>query len=58
LQDPSGAAQQGSSDVIKKNVNSHKNPILSLKWLPNGVEIDRKHFYNFTTNNCYLKSLN
>ena len=49
LQDPTGAAQQaGSSEVLKKNVNSHKNPVLCLKWFPNAVEIDRK--FNFSVN--------
>lgn len=50
LQDPSGAAQQGASEVIRKNVNSHKNPVLSLKWLPNSIEIDRKHFSSVNPN--------
>ena len=49
LQDPTGA-QQASSEIIKKNVNSHKNPVLSLKWIPNTMEIDRK--FNVNLNTC------
>lgn len=48
LQDPAGAAL-ASSEVIKKNVNSHKNPVLALKWLPNSIEIDRKFNVNPNT---------
>jgi len=32
--------------VIKKNVSSHKNPIVSLQWLPNAIEIDKRNIYN------------
>ena len=49
LQDPTGAATQGS-EVVKKNVNSHKNPVLALKWIPSTIEIDRK--FNIGVNTC------
>jgi hypothetical protein len=50
LQDPTGAAQQaGSSEVLKKNVNSHKNPVLALKWLPHTMEIDKRFNLNLNT---------
>lgn len=49
LQDPTSAALQGS-EVVKKNVNSHKNPVLALKWIPSTIEIDRK--FNLATNTC------
>ena len=51
LQDP-GSISAGGSDLLKKNINSHKNAILCLKWLPNSIEIDRKNFYNLITNTC------
>ena len=49
LQEP-GSIQAGGTDILKKNINSHKNAILCLKWLPNSIEIDRKNFYNLITN--------
>ena len=47
LQDPTSAAQ-ASSDVVRKNVNSHKNPVLALKWIPSVMELDRK--FNVSAN--------
>ena len=53
LQDP-GIFQQ-TTELVVKNVNSHKNPVLSLKWLPNTIEIDKKHYYNVTTPTGLIK---
>ena len=35
LQDPTNITQV--TDTIKKNVPSHKAPIVCLKWFPNGL---------------------
>ncbi len=37
LQDPSSVAQV--TDQIKRNVPSHKAPVVCLKWFPSGLEI-------------------
>lgn len=45
LQDPSGQSGVGN-EVLRKMVNSHKNPVLCIKWLPSTIEFDRKYIYN------------
>jgi hypothetical protein len=30
------------TDQIKKNVPSHRSPVLCLKWFPSGLELDMK----------------
>jgi|688.fasta_scaffold281964_2 hypothetical protein len=43
LQDPSSI--QPVSDAIKRNIPSHKSPVLCIKWFPSSLEIDiRKSF--------------
>lgn len=48
LQDPSGQSGVGT-EVLRKMVNSHKNPVLCIKWLPSSIEFDRKYIYNLIT---------
>ena len=40
LQDP--ASVQQVSDTVKRNVASHKAPIICIKWFPSGLELDMK----------------
>lgn len=40
LQDP--ASVQQVSDTVKRNVASHKAPIVCIRWLPSGLELDMK----------------
>jgi hypothetical protein len=44
LQEPFGVPPVIPVDIYsnKKNINSHRNPILSIEWLPIGLEIDWK----------------
>ncbi|EGR33375.1 hypothetical protein IMG5_055180 [Ichthyophthirius multifiliis] len=46
LQDPASASAPITNEVIKKNVNSHKNPVLSLQWLPTTIEFNSKAILN------------
>ncbi len=46
LQDPASAQAPITNEVIKKNLNSHKNPVLSLEWLPTSIEFDRRQIIN------------
>lgn len=48
LQDPSGQSGVGT-EILRKTVNSHKNPVLCIKWLPSSIEFDRKYIYNLLT---------
>ena len=43
LQDSSSVSAASNNEIIKKNVSSHKNPVLGLEWLPINVEFDRKN---------------
>ena len=40
LQDP--ASVQQVSDTVKRNVASHKAPIVCIRWFPSGLELDMK----------------
>ena len=53
LQDPSSASQGNTTDILKKQVPSHRNPVLCLRWLPVSIEIDRKIFYNLLQNTSF-----
>ncbi|KAL4510230.1 hypothetical protein ABPG72_010423 [Tetrahymena utriculariae] len=56
LQDPSSAQQLPNNEIVRKNVCSHKNPVLSISWIPPTVEFDRKVFNNVvhpTHGDCY-----
>ena len=44
LQDPSNLIPV--SDQIKRNVPSHKNPVVCLKWFPSTLEIEMKKSYS------------
>ena len=44
LQDPSSVAP--IQDTIKKNVPSHKAPILCIRWFPPGLEIEIRKSYS------------
>lgn len=44
LQDPSSIMPV--TDTIKRNVPSHKSPVLSIKWFPSGLELDMKKSYS------------
>ena len=44
LQDPSSVAQV--TDQVKRNVPSHKAPVVCLKWFPSGLEIEIKKSYS------------
>ncbi|CAD8180809.1 unnamed protein product [Paramecium pentaurelia] len=44
LQDPASYQAAAANDVLKKQVASHKSPVLALKWFPIGMEFDKKHF--------------
>lgn len=43
LQDPSSI--QPVADTIKRNVPSHKAPVLCIKWFPTTLELDMKKSY-------------
>ena len=49
LQDPSSI--QPVSDAIKRNIPSHKSPILCIKWFPSSLEIDIKKSYSALVTN-------
>lgn len=49
LQDPGNIAP--ITDQMKKNVPSHRNPILCLKWFPTGLEIDIKKSFSTLVHN-------
>ena len=44
LQDPSSAA--AITDQIKRNVPSHKSPVVAVKWFPPTLEIEMKKSYS------------
>ena len=44
LQDPSNI--QPVTDQIKRNVPSHKSPVVCLKWFPSTLEIEMKKSYS------------
>jgi WD40 repeat protein len=44
LQDPSSVTPV--TDTIKKNVPSHKAPVLCIQWFPSGLEIEIKKSYS------------
>eukprot|EP00825_Cyclidium_porcatum_P013489 TRINITY_DN1710_c0_g1_i3.p1 TRINITY_DN1710_c0_g1~~TRINITY_DN1710_c0_g1_i3.p1 ORF type:complete len:391 (-),score=72.50 TRINITY_DN1710_c0_g1_i3:242-1414(-) len=46
LQDTQTSSNQSSQDVIKKNVSSHKNPVLCMQWIPTGIEVDKKQVHH------------
>jgi hypothetical protein len=44
LQDPSSILP--ITDTIKRNIASHKSPIICIKWFPSGLELDMKKSYS------------
>lgn len=34
------------TDTIKRNVPSHKSPVVCIKWFPSGLELDLKKSYS------------
>lgn len=46
LQDPSSSSAQ-SSETVKRNVSSHRNPVTALCWLPPTIEFDKKAFFQY-----------
>ncbi|CAD8097048.1 unnamed protein product [Paramecium sonneborni] len=44
LQDPASYQAGSSNEVLRKQVASHKNSVLAVKWFPIGVDFDKKHF--------------
>ncbi|CAD8192077.1 unnamed protein product [Paramecium pentaurelia] len=44
LQDPASYQAGSSNEVLRKQVASHKNFVLAVKWFPIGMEFDKKHF--------------
>lgn len=44
LQDPSTVTT--ITDQIKRNVPSHKSPVVSVKWFPQTLEIEMKKSYS------------
>eukprot|EP01017_Pseudomicrothorax_dubius_P046521 TRINITY_DN8202_c0_g1_i6.p1 TRINITY_DN8202_c0_g1~~TRINITY_DN8202_c0_g1_i6.p1 ORF type:complete len:722 (-),score=183.31 TRINITY_DN8202_c0_g1_i6:12-2177(-) len=39
-----------SSELVRKNVNSHKGPALCVRWLPKAIKMDLKTFSNVLPN--------
>lgn len=44
LQDPSSILPV--TDTIKRNVPSHKSPVMCIKWFPSGLELDIRKSYS------------
>ena len=49
LQDPSNVAP--ITDQVRKNVPSHRQPVLFLKWFPSGLELEMKKSFSTIVNN-------
>jgi hypothetical protein len=57
LQDPASVQAGNTTEILRKQIASHKNPVLCLRWLPASIEIDRKVFYNLLPNTCIKDDL-
>lgn len=49
LQDPSSALP--INDQVKRNVASHRQPVLCIKWFPNGLELEMKKSFSIVSTN-------
>jgi WD40 repeat protein len=44
LQDPSSAGP--ITDQVRKNVASHRQPVLCIRWFPSGLELEMKKSFS------------